>query len=848
MPVRIYEIAKEVGVESKVVLAKAKELNVTNARVASSSIDKITAEYLIEKLRIDFPAPEPEVEAPAAPEPEAAPTPEAAPAETPPETPPPADAAPAPEVVAAPETPVEPAPSEPTTPEAVSEEAPAVEAEPEAAAAPAAAAPAPETPEVAAEAPAEAETAAEVTGEAKPESQAPAAPPEPPQPRTGQLVGRIDLGGYVSQRGRRERERDKKEAKGREARPEKRSEAPGRPPVPPPPSGPKLPPMPRPETLTAGELTMKPPIIIRDLAERLKRKPHQIIADLMEMGVFATVNQSIEPEVAQRVCVKYKIRFKLEKREKGGAQVIKRAPKARLDDKDDRPEDLVNRAPVITIMGHVDHGKTTLLDAIRKSNVVSTEAGGITQHIGAYTIHFPHPERPDEVQQITFIDTPGHAAFSAMRARGADVTDIVILVVAAEEGVKPQTLEALDHAKAAEVPIIVAVNKCDHPAANPLRVRQQLQERGLMSDEWGGDTIFVDLSAVTKEGVDKLLEMILLQAEILELKADPKRRARGNVIESGIEPGGPTATVLVRKGTLRAGDVMVCGPCYGRVRALINEDGQRLKEAGPSHAVKVLGLNGVPEAGADFDVAENERVARNICEERQQILRKEQLSRPKIPTSLRDIMEQLGGDSAKVLKVFVKADTQGSVEAIVDSLQQIESDKVSLEVVSSGVGTISETDIALASASKAIILGFHAKVDHAAAEAAKREVVEIRLYAIIYELIDEVRLAMAGLLDPLLREVTTGAAEVRKIFDLSKGGSVAGCAVTNGRVIRGKARVIRRKNRIYEGLVNTLRRYQDEVNEVRTGMECGIRLEGFDDFQEGDIIESYTVEKEQAQL
>ncbi|MCP5522743.1 MAG: translation initiation factor IF-2 [Verrucomicrobiales bacterium] len=867
MPVRIYEIAKEVGVESKVVLAKAKELNISNARVASSSIDKITAEYLTDKLRQDFPAPEPEP----------APAPESGVETLPAGEAPPVEATPAAEIISEPPPVAEPLPPA-TEPATIVEAAPEVpeHPEPEPNAAPAGMAlaaevsPPPEPEPPATEASPASTTVPVEEGTAGPQLEAvevpsppveeppppsaaePAPPPEPPEPKTGQLVGRIELGDWAL-RGRRERGRGKKEVKGRDGRVDKPGRAdsqttPGRVDTPTAQAGPKLPPMPRPETLTAGELTMKPPIIIRDLAERLKRKPHQIIADLMEMGVFATVNQSIEPEVAQRVCVKYKIRFKLEKREKGGALVKDRPKKVKLDDADDKPEDLRPRAPVITIMGHVDHGKTTLLDAIRKSNVVAGEAGGITQHIGAYTIHFPHPERPDDILKITFIDTPGHAAFSAMRARGANVTDIVILVVAAEEGVKPQTLEALDHAKAAEVPIIVAVNKCDHPAANPMRVRQQLQERGLMSDEWGGDTIFVDLSAVTKEGVDKLLEMILLQAEILELKANPSRRARGNVIESGIEPGGPTATVLVRKGTLRAGDVMVCGPHFGRVRALINEDGQRLKEAAPSDAVKVLGLNGVPEAGADFDVAENERLARQICEERQEALRKEQLSRPKVPTSLRDIMDQLTGDTAKVLKVFVKADTQGSVEAIVDSLNQIESDKVSLEVISSGVGNITETDVALASASKAIILGFHAKIDHAAAEAAKREAVEIRLYAIIYELVDEVRLAMAGLLDPLLREVTTGTAEVRKIFELSKGGNVAGCAVTNGRIIRGKARVIRRKNRIYEGLVNTLRRYQDEVNEVRTGMECGIRLEGFDDFQEGDIIESYTIEKEQAQL
>ncbi|RME94391.1 MAG: translation initiation factor IF-2 [Verrucomicrobia bacterium] len=858
MPVRVYEIAKEIGIPSKVVLSKLKEYKIPGVRTASSSVDKITAEYILEKLRVEFPPPEPPAE-PAESE-SAAETPVTAETASPTAEAPPAAEPPA-------EPPVETAPAEAATqapPEAASTAEPTTETPPSPPAEPAPAA-AEEPP-----APADAATA-EAGAETKPEAEKPAeaadAEPraaeeeaieeekeeeeleEPAKPRTGALVGRIDISKFLvkpretareSRKARKkdkEKDRDKKKAaaSGPAAAPARTSA--GAPPR----GGRQLPPLPPPETLTAGEIVMKPPIIIRELAARLNRKPHQIIADLIEMGVFATVNQSIEAEVAQRVCAKYKMRFRVEKREKGGALVKERPKKVELLDAEDRPEDMKPRPPVITIMGHVDHGKTTLLDAIRNSNVVETEAGRITQHIGAYTIHFPHPERKNELQKITFIDTPGHAAFSAMRARGANVTDIVILVVAAEEGVKPQTLEALDHARAAGVPIIVAVNKCDHPAANPLRVRQQLQERGLVPDEWGGDTIFVDISALTKQGVDKLLEMILLQAELMELKANPNRPAKGNVIESGIEPGGPTATVLVRKGTLHTGDVMVCGPYYGRVRALIDDRGQRLKEAGPSDAVKVLGLNGVPEAGAEFGVVKNEREARELCEERAEEMRRAQQARRRTPTSLRDILDQLSGESAKVLRVFIKADTQGSVEAITDALKQIKSDKVSLDIVSSGVGNISETDVLLASASKAIILGFHSKVDHAAAEAAKREGVEIRLYAIIYELIDEVRRVMAGLLEPKREEITTGVAEVRKIFELSKGGHVAGCAVTSGRIIRGKARVIRRKNRIYEGLVSTLRRFQDDVNEVRAGMECGIRLEGFDDFREGDLIETYEV-------
>jgi translation initiation factor IF-2 len=417
---------------------------------------------------------------------------------------------------------------------------------------------------------------------------------------------------------------------------------------------------------------------------------------------------------------------------------------------DDKPEDLNPRPPVVTIMGHVDHGKTTLLDVIRKTNVAEGEAGGITQHIGAYTISVPHPERKKEMAQITFLDTPGHAAFSAMRSRGANVTDVVVLVVAANDGVMPQTIEALNHAKAAKVPIIVAVNKVDHPNANPLKARQQLQEQGLVPDDWGGETIFADVSALTKQGVDKLLEMILFQADLLELKANPHRPAKGNVIESGLSPGGPTATVLVRKGTLKVGDAIICGPYWGRVRALINEEGQRLKEAGPSVAVKVLGLNGVPEAGVGFAVLEDEKTAREEAEKRVLEARAQPAElRPKV--TLENLFDTLATAQFKVLKLVVKADTQGSVEAIVEALKKIQSDKVSLEVIHNGVGTITESDVHLASASRGLILGFHTRIDVGVSDIAKREGVQIKLYSIIYELIDEVKEAMAGLLEPILK-------------------------------------------------------------------------------------------------
>lgn len=586
---------------------------------------------------------------------------------------------------------------------------------------------------------------------------------------------------------------------------------------------------------------MKPPIVVRSLADMLKRKPFQLIADLMELGVFANVNQTIEEPVAQRLCAKYGFRFEVEKRERGGGQV--HAPVVKKEeDPEDKPESLKPRPPVVTIMGHVDHGKTTLLDGIRKSDVAGGEAGGITQHIGAYTISFPHPERPKDIQQITFLDTPGHAAFSAMRARGANVTDIVVLVVAANDGVMPQTVEAINHAKAAKVPIMVAVNKCDHPNANPMRVRQQLQEAGLVCEEWGGNVIFQDLSALTKLGVDKLLELILLQAEMMELKANPDRAAKGNVIESGLEPGGPTATVLVRKGTLNVGDLILCGPYYGKARALTNEEGKRLKSAGPSVAVKLLGLNGVPAAGLEFSVVESEKDAREVAEQRAEVARVHGAEdRPKV--TLENLFASLSSESAKVLKVVVKSDMQGSAEAILEALKKINSEKVSLEVVHSAVGIITESDVILASASKAIVLGFHTRVDNEATEAAKREGVQIKLYSIIYELIDQVKDAMAGLLDPVSKEVVLGSAEVKKLFSLSKGGNVAGCMISSGRIVRGRCRVLRRKDVVFEGVISAIRRFQDEVNEVRAGMECGIRIEGFGDFQIGDAIESYTIEK-----
>ncbi len=846
MPVRIYDISKKLGLENKEVLAKAKALGIAAARVASSSLDKITAEYLEQQLILEHPN-------------------RVAPPPPPPPAPPATAPAHQPITIVAP----------PPTATGAVQERESVSAtatgllEPEAP--PAETARHPAEPAVAgpglglAEPPQSVEVEPLAKLAPSPPAPPPAPPAPPPGPKVGDKVGFIHLPPKPTPKGadkpgvkplpRPAETKRPDHIKRGDIRSVRGVTAPAGPAV----AGAKLhgpakaavaakaaEPAPAPPKIVlpadAQVISIKPPIVVRELAEALKQKPFKIIADLMESGVFANVNQSIEEPVAQKICAKYGYRFEVEKRERGSGLVHAPVKKVELD-VEDRPEDLVPRAPVVTIMGHVDHGKTTLLDVIRKSNVAAGEAGGITQHIGAYTISFPHPERKGHLAQITFLDTPGHAAFSSMRARGANVTDIVVLVVAANDGVMPQTLEALNHARAAKVPLLVAVNKMDHPNANALKVRQQLQDKGLVPDDWGGDTIFVDTSALTGQGVDKLIEMILLQADLLELKANPNRRAKGNVIESGLAPGGPTATVLVRKGTLHVGDVIICGPYYGRVRALINEEGKRLKEAGPSVAVKVLGLNGVPEAGLEFSVVEDEKAARDLAEQRGQEAKALGQEPTRAKVTLENLFAQLASSTSKALKVVVKADTQGSVEAIVEALKKIESEKVSLEIIHSAVGTITESDVALASASAAVILGFHTRVDSGVADKAKHEGVQIKLYAIIYELIDQVKEGMAGLLEPLVKDVTVGVAEVRKIFQLSKGAPVAGCMVTSGRIVKGKVRVRRRKEIIYEGLTQSLRRFQDEVNEVRAGMECGIRIEGFGEFQVGDNIECYTIEK-----
>ncbi|MEI6084023.1 MAG: translation initiation factor IF-2 [Verrucomicrobiota bacterium] len=589
-------------------------------------------------------------------------------------------------------------------------------------------------------------------------------------------------------------------------------------------------------------ITMKPPIVVRDLAHKLGKKPHLLLADLMELNVFANLNETIGEDAGRKVCERHGYVFELEKRDRG-AHAIHTPKPAEPPPPGVKSEDLIHRPPVVTVMGHVDHGKTSLLDAIRKTDVASRESGGITQHIGASIVHLP------DGKQITFLDTPGHEAFTKMRSRGANVTDIVILVVAADDGVMPQTLEALNHARAAKVPIIVAVNKCDLPTANPDRVKKQLQEYGLNPESWGGDTITVDVSATTKKNLDTLLEMILLQAEIMELKASPKAAAKGNVIEAQVEPGmGPTATVLVRQGTVKVGDGILIGPYHGKIRALIDDKGKRVKEAGPSFPAKIVGLSGCPDAGAEFTVMKNEKEARELAEQRQIADRQFGNAEPR-RAALEDLMGKAVTGEKKKLNIVLKADVQGSLEALTDSLSKLKSNKVELEVIHGAVGTLTENDVLLATASDAVLFGFRVKIEGGVTDMAKHEGIQIKLYTIIYELIEQVQEAMEGLLDPDAKEVIVGHAEIRKVFELSKGPKVAGCYVTDGRITRtGRVRLLRRRAAQYEGRIGSLKHFQDDAKEVKAGAECGIRLEKFEDYQAGDVIECYTVEKVAATL
>jgi len=584
-------------------------------------------------------------------------------------------------------------------------------------------------------------------------------------------------------------------------------------------------------------IQIKPPIIVKDLAELMGLKPFKIIQDLMGFDVFANQNQQIDPEVAAKVCEKHGFVFEREKREKGaGVHKVEEKIEEPLPEPEPEEHRLQFRPPIVTVMGHVDHGKTSLLDALRNTKVVSGEAGGITQHIAAYAV--PHGD-----SFITFIDTPGHQAFTSMRARGAKVTDIVVLVVAANDGLKPTTLEAIDHARAAGVEIIVAINKMDLETANPMMVRQQLQDRGLAPEEWGGTTICCEISATKKTGLDNLLDMIALQSEFLELKADPKATARATVIEARQEAGkGPTASVIVQSGTLCVGMPFICGNFWGRIRSMLDDTGKPIKTASPSMPVEVLGFSGVPAVGDEMVQMDSDRRAKKLGEERMESHRLAGLAKPAHAT-LESFFHEMTEGKKKVLRIILKTDVAGSAQAITGALQEIVSQKVNLEILHAAAGPITESDIQLADASDAVIIGFNTKQEPNAVKAAKRDGVQVRLFSIIYELIDQVKESMLGLLDPETREKSQGYAEVLKVFKLSVG-RVAGCRVTKGRILRsGRARVLRGGQQVYDGGVHTLKRFTDDVNEVKNGLECGIRLGNFNDYEEGDVIECYELEK-----
>jgi translation initiation factor IF-2 len=598
---------------------------------------------------------------------------------------------------------------------------------------------------------------------------------------------------------------------------------------------------PEPEEIAIDDpklIIIKPPIMVPELAARLGLKPFNIMADLIKLGVFIAPTQPLEPEIAAKVCEVHGFHFEREKRDKDKGfhkieEVIKEpeAPKA-------EPEELLkNRPPIITIMGHVDHGKTSLLDYLRKTRIVAGEAGGITQHIGAYQVK--HHD-----QLLTFLDTPGHAIFSDMRARGADITDIVILVVAANDGIMPQTLEAIKHAKKANKTIIVAINKVDLPSANVERVKSQLAENGLQTTDYGGDTEFAEVSALTGKGMDDLLDLMILQAEVLELKANPKATARAGVIEARVVPGrGTTATVIVESGTLKVGTPFICGPFSGKIRSLINDRGEAIKLAPPGTPVEVMGFEELPNVGDHLTEMKSEREAKALADERQGEQRLVRL-KPQHRNRMEDLYSMVrdGGGKAQ-LKIILKCDVQGSVEAIKKAVLAIESKKVECTFITAAAGPISESDIAYASSTEAIIMGFNVKVEAKAVKAAKAASVEIKLYSVVYELIDQVRDAMLGLLEPLNRETVIGHAEVRQIFKVPRG-KAAGCMVIDGRIHRkAHARVIRGGIPVFDGRMSTLRRFQDEVEEVRTNFECGIRLGEFNEYVEGDIIEAYKLEK-----
>jgi len=579
-------------------------------------------------------------------------------------------------------------------------------------------------------------------------------------------------------------------------------------------------------------ITIQDGLTVKDLAAKMEIKLPDVLKKLLQLGVVANLNQRLDLDTTTLVADAFHFDVKTE-------SLISDET---LSGPPDPAEKLKPRPPVVTVMGHVDHGKTSLLDAIRSARVAEKEAGGITQHIGAYQVATPKGN-------ITFLDTPGHEAFTAMRARGAQATDLVVLVVAADDGVMPQTVEALNHAKAAGVPIVVAINKCDLPTANPQKIKQELAQHNLLPEEWGGKTVMVEVSARQKTGLDTLLEMILLESEILELKANPDRPARAVVVEARLDPRrGPVATVLVQKGTLRVSDSFVCGTTHGKVRALLDARGQRVKEAGPATPIEILGLSGTPQAGDTLVVLQSDKDAREIADRRSMAAAYEARSHRKHMT-LEALHEEAAAGKVKSLPLILKADVQGSVEAVRDSLEKLPSDKISLRVIHAGVGGITTSDVVLADASDAVILGFNVRPDPSSEDLARRDGVEIKTYRIIYDMINDVKAAMEGLLEPVEKEVTVGWAEVRQVFKSPKVGTVAGCTVTGGKVVRtGKVRLLRNGAIVYDGPMGSLRRFKDDVREVDKGFECGLSLENFQDIKVGDRIEAYVVEQETAKL
>jgi translation initiation factor IF-2 len=573
-------------------------------------------------------------------------------------------------------------------------------------------------------------------------------------------------------------------------------------------------------------------ITVGDLAKRMGAKGGELIKKLMEMGVLVNINQVIDADLASLVASEFG--YEVEK--------VSLERQDLLERKEDLPEQLKPRPPVVTIMGHVDHGKTMLLDAIRKTNVVAGEAGGITQHIGAYDVQL-------ENGHVVFIDTPGHEAFTAMRARGAQVTDVVVLVVAADDGVMPQTKEAIDHARAAKVPMVVAVNKIDKPNANPEKVKKDLADYGLVPEQWGGNTLFAEVSAKQKTGIKELLELILLQAEVLELRANPDKPARGIIAEAKLDKGrGPVATVLVQEGTLKAGDVFVAGSHYGRVRAMLNDRGQKIEEARPSIPVEVVGFTDVPEAGDSFIVVSEERMAKQISLYRQEKIREKELSKLS-KVSLEELYDKIKKGEIKELNVIIKADVQGSIEAVKEALKKISTDAVKVNIIHDAVGGITETDVNLASASNAIIIGFNVRPGAKAQNLAEQEHVDLRTYSIIYDAIDDIKKALEGLLEPTYKEHILGRAQVIQVFNIRKVGTVAGSLIVDGKVVRGShARVLRDNVVVYDSRIASLRRFKDDMKECTQGLECGIWVENFNDVKLGDIIESYEMEEIQPRL